>query len=169
MRLTYGVILAVLFLVSCTPNNSLNQYATGDVGISRLVEFGTVVNVRQIKIRGEQSGTGLLAGAGTGAAIGNTIGDGDGNVVAIVGGVLLGAIAGSVAEQAVVDNRGVEYTVTKENGQTVTIAQHILNGEGVIAVGQRVMVQSSGSYQRVILANSLPSQIKRPKGIRVLD
>lgn len=158
------------FLISgCAPKNSLNQYAEGDVGISTLVEFGTVVNVRRIKIKGEQSGAGAALGAGGGAAIGSTIGSGSGKTTAILSGVALGAAAGMVAEQYMKDREGLEYTVTKENGLTITVAQELVDGDPIINVGQRVMVQSSGNYQRVIPANSLPTEIARPKGIKVVD
>jgi len=164
------VLIVIASIISgCSPKNSLNQYSEGDVGISTLVEFGTVVNVRRIKIKGEQTGAGAALGAGSGAAIGSTIGSGSGKTTAILGGVALGAAAGMVAEQYMKDREGLEYTVTKENGLTVTVAQELVDGDPIINVGQRVMVQSSGSYQRVIPAATLPTQIARPKGIKVVD
>jgi outer membrane lipoprotein SlyB len=163
------LILAVFALASCTPRNSLNQYSEGDVGISTVVEFGTVVHVRQIKIRGENSGAGGTIGGLTGAAAGSSIGGGKGNTGAILGGAALGVAAGIVAEQMAGDRDGYEYTVTKENGMTITVSQNAMKDEPVLRVGQRVMVQSSGSYQRVIPADTLPEKIKRPKGIKVED
>ncbi|MBX7145572.1 MAG: hypothetical protein K1X79_14065 [Oligoflexia bacterium] len=122
-----------------------------------------------MQIRGEQSGTGATVGGLTGAAAGSSIGAGKGNTGAILGGAALGVAAGMVAEQLVKDRPGVEYTVTKENGMTITVAQNLVEGEPVLSIGQRVMVQSSGSYQRVIPAEQLPTQVKRPKGIKVVD
>ena len=156
-------------LVGCAPQNSLNQYTEGDVGISAVVEFGTVVHVRKIKINGEQTGAGAVIGGASLAAAGSSIGAGKGNTGAILGGAALGAAAGMVAEKMMKDREGYEYTVTKENGMTITVAQNIMPDEPVLTVGQRVMVQSSGNYQRVIPAEQLPNQIKRPKGIKVVD
>lgn len=170
MKYAFSVaLLSVLVIIGCSPKNSLNQYTEGDVGISTLVEFGTVVHVRPIKIRGEATAGGAVIGGASGAAIGSTIGSGSGNTTAILGGVALGTAAGIVAEQMIKDRDGYEYTVTKENGLTVTVAQNVVEGEPILTVGQRVMVQSSGNYQRVIPAEQLPTQIKRPKGIKLVD
>ena len=60
-------------------------------------------------------------------------------------------------------------TIVTEKGETLTIAQYFKKDEPIIEVGQRVMVQTSGSYQRVLPAEHLPTEIKRPKGIKVID
>ncbi len=169
MKILLFVVAGALVLGGCSPKNSLNQYSEGDVGISTLVEFGTVVHVRAIQIRGEQSGAGATIGGLSGAAAGSSIGAGKGNAGAILGGAAIGLAAGMVTEQMVKDRSGYEYTVTKENGTTITVAQNVMKDEAVMRVGDRVMVQSSGNYQRVIPATELPTSIKRPKGIKVTD
>jgi outer membrane lipoprotein SlyB len=169
MRKTLSVFLAAILIMACTPRNSLMQYSEGDVGISTLVEFGTIVSVRRIHIRGEQSGTGAAIGGLSGAATGSVIGSGQGNTAAIIGGAAVGIAAGMLTEKLIKDRDGIEYTVTKENGVTLTIAQNVVGDEPILNTGQRVMVQSSGSYQRVIPADQLPTQINRPKGIKVVD
>lgn len=104
-----------------------------------------------------------------GAAAGSNLGGGNGQLVGVVGGLLVGAAVGAMAEQAAANKKGIEYTVTKENGQTITIVQNVEKQETAIPSGSRVMVQTSGSYQRVIPADNLPETIKRPKGIKVTD
>ena len=39
----------------------------------------------------------------------------------------------------------------------------------LLAPGERVMVQNSGGYQRVLPASGLPTAVKRPQGIKVID
>lgn len=51
----------------------------------------------------------------------------------------------------------------------MTIVQNMNKGDILLNPGQRVMVQTSGSYQRVLPADNLPTEIKRPQGIRVVD
>lgn len=167
-KIVVGLCIAGL-VAGCSPKNSLNQYSEGNVGISAVVEFGTVVFVRKIQIRGEQTGAGAAIGGVGLAAAGSSIGSGKGNTGAILGGAAIGMAAGMVAEEMLKDREGYEYTVTKENGMTVTVAQNVMKDEPILNVGQRVMVQSSGSYQRVIPADALPTTIKRPKGIKVVD
>lgn len=162
-------ILVCGLCVSCTPRNSLNQYTEGEVGVSALVEFGTIVNVRKVKINAQQTGTGAVIGGLSGAAAGSSIGSGKGNAGATLGMAAAGVAVGMVAEEMIKDREGYEYTVTKENGVTLTVVQNVVKDEPILSVGQRVMVQSSGSYQRVIPADQLPTQIKRPKGIKVVD
>jgi outer membrane lipoprotein SlyB len=83
--------------------------------------------------------------------------------------VLIGGLAGAATEQAIADRRGLEYTVTLQSGTTLTIAQERNAGERVLQPGERVMVQMSGAHQRVLPADQLPAEIKRPVGVTVRD
>ena len=83
-----------------------------------------------------------------------------------MGGAVLGATAGSALEQAIRNRGGVEYTVTLENGKTLTVAQNVSEKDVIHRKGDRVMVQIDGQYQRVLPANQLPTEIDKPKGIK---
>lgn len=168
MKRFLAATLIAMTLVGCA-SEGLNQYSYKDVGQSTLAEFGTIITSRPINITGQNTGAGATAGGALGAAAGASLGSGNGQLVGIVGGLVVGAAAGAIAEQAAANKKGIEYTITKENGQTITIAQNLEKQEAVIPNGSRVMVQTSGSYQRVIPANHLPESIKRPKGIKVTD
>jgi outer membrane lipoprotein SlyB len=162
------LLLVILFLAACeTPGQNVYDYR--EAGQSVIVNFGTVVDVRPIKIKGPNSGGGAVAGGVAGAGLGSQAGSGDGALaMALIGGVA-GAVAGGIAEQSLQDKTGLDFTITLENGKTVTISQYFKKDEAVIKTGDRVMVQTSGSYQRVLPASHLPEQIKRPKGIKVVD
>jgi outer membrane lipoprotein SlyB len=78
-------------------------------------------------------GLGAAGGAVAGAAIGGTAGS------AVLGGVL-GAVGGAVAGTAIDQNssrRGIEVTVRKDDGSTVTIAQP---DNGDVQMGDRVII-----------------------------
>lgn len=90
-------------------------------------------------------------------------------MAAVIGGVVVGAIAGHAAEQALANSVGMEYTLVTEKGKPMTVAQNHNKGDKVLQKGERVIVQTSGSYQRVLPADHLPEQIKRPKGITIVD
>ncbi len=168
-NVTVTALMLAVSLSGCAKLPGQHQYGYQDVGKSTFVEFGTVIAVRNVDITGPNSGVGSLVGAGVGAGAGSYLGGGSGEIWAIAGGLLAGAIAGAVAEQAITDNKGLEYTVTKENGQTVTIVQNMNPGDQMIPVGSRVIVQASGGYQRVLPASHLPDQIKRPQSVKVVD
>ena len=161
------VIMASLVLAGCYPTQS--RYGYDEVGQIQVVKFGTVVQVRDIDITGGNSGAGGLGGAALGGTIGSR-GASPSSAFsgAVVGGLVGGAI-GSGIEQIVRNRGGVEYTVTLENGKTITTAQNNSSKDVFHNIGDRVMVQINGHYQRVLPANSLPTRIDRPKGIEFND
>lgn len=161
--------LCALLLVSACARQDQNTYRYDEVGKTSAVSFGTVVAMRQVDIIGKNTGIGGLAGAGAGGAIGSQIGSGAGNTGAIVGGLVIGAVAGALAEQAMADRVGIEYTVTLESGVSLTVVQDMAKGAPMPGPGDRVMVQNTGGFQRVLPASHLPTEIKRPQGIKVVD
>ncbi|MGE4291429.1 MAG: hypothetical protein AB7E32_04375 [Desulfovibrio sp.] len=158
-------ILLVMLLCSCQYSTQ-TRYNYSEVGQIQVVEFGSVVALRDIEIVSETSGAGAALGA-TGGAYGgasavNGIG---GSIAAGVGGAIVGAVAGSALEQAIRNRGGVEYTIILRNGKTLTVAQNISEKDIIHKVGDRVMVQINGQYQRVLPANDLPTEVEKPKGI----
>jgi outer membrane lipoprotein SlyB len=154
-------------MVGCASTSGTNAYSRADVGQVTEVEFGTVLNSRQVLVNGTQSGVGTLAGGGTGAILGSHLGGGSGRAIGAIGVGVLGGIIGSKVEEKLTEKQGVEYVVTKEDGRTVTITQYLEKNEVPIANGSRVMIQRDGRYQRVILANQLPTVIDKPQSVKV--
>ena len=152
--------MAALSLGACA-TQSQNRYSHRDVGRATSVEFGTVMATRPVDIQGQNTGAGGLAMS--------NVGKGSGNLAAILGGALVGAVAGAAVEQAVSDRTGIEYVVTLANGRTITIVQEQAVAEPIFGPGQRVMIQTNGTYQRVLSADHLPTETSRPKGIKVVD
>ena len=117
----------------------VNTSATG--GYSG--DSGRVVSIREVSLGGGSGmNDGTLVGGGVGAAGGAVIGAATTNSVggAVVGG-LLGAVGGAIAGTAIGRDgsaqRGIEVTVRKDDGQTVTIAQY---DNGDIQMGDRVRI-----------------------------
>jgi outer membrane lipoprotein SlyB len=165
-------LLASSFLLaqlSGCASRSQNTYDAKEVGKTTSVSFGTVLSVRNIQIRGENTGAGAVLGGATGAGLGNLMGKGTGKGWTTGAGLVAGLAAGALAEQAMADRDGLEYTITLETGNTIVVTQESKEGERVMAAGDRVMVQTTGAYQRVLLANNLPTEIKRPAGVKVVD
>lgn len=160
---------ATMLLSACAKPSGQNQYQESEVGKSTLIEFGTVITQRQVDVTGKNSGTGGLLGAGVGAGAGSYAGGGSGSIWTTLGGAVIGGVAGSVAEQGLRNGHAIEYVITTEKGKTLSVTQNMNEGDVTLQPGQRVMVQTSGSYQRVLPADSMPTEIKRPKGIKVVD
>jgi outer membrane lipoprotein SlyB len=170
---SYFKFLTILFvsfsiLVSCQRPN-MNVYRYDEVGKTSAVTFGTILQVRSIGIIGENTGGGAAAGALAGAAGGTYIGADDGTAWAVAGLAVAGGIIGYLIEQGFADREGLEYTVILENGVTITTVQEIPEDKIPLKVNSRVLVQTQGGYQRVLPADQLPTEVKRPKGIKLVD
>lgn len=163
-----AVALLALTLGACA-NTSQNTYNAAEVGKATTVTFGTVLGARQVDIKGDNTGVGAIGGAAVGAGVGSEFGSGTGNAWATGLGAVAGLAAGALAEQEIANRQGIEYTLTLESGETLTIVQEMQTGERILATGERVMVQDYGKYQRVLAASHLPETIKRPKGVKVVD
>lgn len=162
-----AVTVATLALGACQTAGQ-NVYDESEVGQATLVKFGTVVAERPVNVNG-QGGAGMLAGGAAGGIAGSAFGEGTGNIAATAAGVLIGGLVGALTEHAITDHSATEYTITLENGKTITIVQDPNPGDAVIRPGDRVMVQMQGDTERVLPAANLPTQIQRPQGIKVTD
>lgn len=170
MRLLKLIMVSFLSvsLAACATRGQ-NAYTESEVGQSVRVEFGQVVAKRAVEINGDNSSVGLTSGAIAGAVGGSAIGDGSGQVYATIGGAALGALTGLFAEKAIRHREGIEYTITDSKGVTRSIVQEASDTDKTINVGDRVMIQLSGAYERVVPASQMPQSIQRPKGIAVVD
>ena len=164
MKIPIAILLAISLTACQHPGQS--KYGYQDVGKATRVQFGTVVAHRPVTIQGQTSGVGATAAALGGALGGSYVGNGGGSLGAALAGALIAGIAGHMAEQTIQSYDGVEFTVTLENDETVTVTQTAEPELERIRDGDRVMVQDSGSYKRVLPAEHLPQKVKKAKRIR---
>ena len=169
MKYKWMLLLPCVLLIACARQPGQNQYNYNEVGQSVVVEFAVIAAAKQIDITGRNTGTGALAGAAIGAGAGSYAGNGSGSIWTTAGGALAGAAAGAIAEQAAADRKGYEYVVVTEDKKTKTIVQNQNANDVVFKPGDRVMIQTRGTYQRVLPTDNLPDQIKRPHGITITE
>ena len=150
-RVVAGVaLLASVALVSgcAKPSASANVYTYGQAQRDQVVRNGTVINVRPITIQNERtSGAGVVAGGAVGGVGGSTIGGGTGRTLAVLGGAILGALAGDAVEDRSGKKDGLEITVRLDNGETRVIAQE---ADVSLVLNQRVQVVSGAGPTRVV-------------------
>jgi outer membrane lipoprotein SlyB len=119
------------------------SYNGGGYNSAQTGDQGRVMSIREVPLAGGRGmNDGTLVGGGVGAAGGAAIGAATTNSVggAIVGGLLGavgGAIAGNIVGRGTSSQRGIEVTVQKDDGQTVTIAQA---DNGDVQMGDRVRI-----------------------------
>ena len=155
----------LLFLLPSCNFSTQTRYNYSEVGKIQVVNYGTVIGVRDIDIISDTSSAGGLIGGIGGGVGGATVGSGSGLIVAGAAGAIGGILVGSALEQAIRNRGGVEYTVVLRNGKTLTVAQNISEKDVLLRKGDRVIVQINGEYQRVLPANDLPTEIEQPKGV----
>ena len=135
--------LVLAFGLSACDDNGVQPGVVTTASNGYQGEGGRVMAIREVPLRNSQSGVsnGTLIGGGVGAAggavAGGLIGGNAGS--AILGGVL-GAVGGAVAGTAIDRNstkRGIEVSIQKDDGQTVTIAQ---SDDGDVQMGDRVVI-----------------------------
>ena len=151
LALLAGVLVVAVSVSGCsTPSASAGVYTYGQAQSEQIVRFGTVTGLRPVVIQNDRSsGAGMIAGGALGGVAGSAVGGGTGRDLAIVGGAILGALAGEKIEQAAGKTQGIEITVRLDNGETRVIAQA---DDQRLAVGSRVQVISGGGPVRVVPA-----------------
>src|SRR6266850_2517528 len=110
------------------------------------VQYGTVVSVRPVEIKGDRAVVGTLAGAAVGGLLGSQIGHGNGSIAGAVLGAVGGGVAGNAIEQRTTTHKGEEITVRLDSGETIAIVQA---GWQDFAAGQRVQVVTGRGGARV--------------------
>jgi outer membrane lipoprotein SlyB len=149
--LVAGALVIAVSVSGCsTPSASAGVYTYGQAQSEQIVRFGTVTGLRPVVIQKDRSsGAGMIAGGALGGVAGSAIGGGTGRDLAIVGGAILGALAGEKIEEQAGKTQGIEITVRLDNGETRVIAQA---DDQRLAVGSRVQVISGAGPVRVVPA-----------------
>ena len=136
-----GIILLSLVLTGCfVTSRSGRVYSRDETRIAHSVEWGTVVQVENVLIEGTKSGIGAAIGGVTGGVAGSTAGRGDGTKLATVGGALAGAALGSLTEDKLTQDKGLEITLKLETGKTIVIVQE---ADEFYKPGERVRIVKS--------------------------
>lgn len=147
VRKTMAVVFA-LSLAGCASSMSGDVYSRDRAQKVQTVEYGQVVEVRQVQIEGTKSGIGAIGGGALGGALGSGIGRGAGQTIAVVGGAIAGAAAGAAAEEAATKQTGLEITVKLDSGQTLSLVQGL---DPPVRVGDRVkLMRNPDGSARVI-------------------
>jgi len=140
MKFFWGItaVLLTVVMAGCTPKSmSGDVYSRERAQKVQTVEYGEVVEVRQVLIEGTKSGLGGVGGGALGGALGSGVGRGAGTTIAVVGGVIAGAVAGSAVEEAATKQPGVEVTVRMDTGKTIALVQGV---DPPVRAGDRVRI-----------------------------
>jgi outer membrane lipoprotein SlyB len=142
-------LILLLLLSACAPVHGQNKYNFSEAGQVTELEYGKVIRVREVAVAGRNTGLGMTTGMVAGSAAGYHVGSGNGQIAGLLAGMIIGGVAGHIAEQEMQNYRGYEYVIRMENKKTISVVQNQQPGDKVFQKGDKVMVQTSGAYQRV--------------------
>lgn len=141
-----AVSLIGLSMAGCVNNDSLSGdvYSSSEAKQVQNVTYGTIVNVRPVKLQGgdDTNVIGGLGGAVVGGLLGNTVGGGSGRTLATAAGAIAGGLAGQQVQGSLNKSQGVELEIRKDDGNTILVVQKL--GNTRYYAGQRVVVASNG-------------------------
>ena len=150
-------IISTLALSGCVTTNASktggSDYRTAVTRKAGEVQYGTLVNVRTVAIRENESVENRNAGSlGSGGAIlGGTLGSGLGDSGSAKGallGLLVGAVAGAVTANSMGEVEGWEVDVQLPDGKMIVVVQAKKDNEQFTA-GMKVRVVKYGDVYRV--------------------
>ncbi len=129
--------LLALVIQGCAPSASGKVYTRDQARKSMQVDYGTVQQVSEVTIEGEDSGLGTLAGGALGVGVGQTLGGGAGRTLAAIAGGVAGVFAGKATEKGMTTKDGLEILVLLDNGETLSVVQE---NDVIFRAGERVRV-----------------------------
>ena len=156
-KIVHKAALAVmlpLMVTACTTDLTGTSYSSQEARQMQVVRFGSVYEVRPVKLSGSEGEIGTLAGAATGGIVaGSNIGGGSGSSVAAIAGALAGGVLGNMAEKKLTAKQGLEITVKLEDGSYVSVVQEA-DPNNALNPGDKVKVMTQGrGNSRVVKAH----------------
>ncbi len=147
-------IIPILLLVGIFTGCSLHSgstYERGEMGVPATFKKGVILSVRDVTIKGSESGAGAAAGAVAGGLAGSTLGGGTATrALGGLGGAVIGGIVGHVTENVITGGDASDFIVQPDEGEPYAIVQ--VNDEELKA-GERVLIIESGQL-RIVRDNS---------------
>jgi outer membrane lipoprotein SlyB len=142
-----AISLCLVGVAACETPHGSSTFASSQSMRPQPVAFGDVVTVRPVDIRPGQTHLGMATGAALGALAGSQLGrNAAANAAGGIGGAVAGGAVGSAVQGSQV-TRGIEVTVTMDDGQTVAIVQP--GDPRDFRVGDRVRVVGTSDNARV--------------------
>lgn len=136
--------IVTVFVSGCASSLSGDSYSRSEARQAQVVQIGTVVNTRAVKIEGTKSPVGAVTGGAIGGVAGSTIGGGKGKTLATIAGAAVGVLAGAAAEEGLTSKQGVEILVKLESSGVTRAYVQEATGPKFYA-GQRVQVTTTPS------------------------
>lgn len=148
MKTILAIATLPLLFISCAQQSLTgDSYSRSEAGQAQTVKKGRITSIRYVNIEGGTT-AGTVVGGVAGGILGNQIGSGRGRTLATLGGVGVGAIAGSQAQKSMGSRQGIEIEVRLDSGNSMSVTQQA-NPNEPFGVGERVRVLYNGGRARI--------------------
>ncbi|MEK9628935.1 MAG: glycine zipper 2TM domain-containing protein [Nitrospinota bacterium] len=140
------IFILLVTLAGCSLHSG-SVYDRNEMGNPTSFKKGVILSVRDVTIKGTESGAGAAAGAAAGGLAGSTLGGNTATrALAGLGGAVIGGIVGHTTENAITGGDASEFIVQPDEGEPYSIVQ--VNDEELKA-GERVLIMESGQLRIV--------------------
>ncbi len=129
------ISLVLMFIFVGCANDGALRYDGRDYNQIKQVLIGDIIEIRNVVVKGNESGT--VLGAVLGGVLGTTMGGGDGKTLAAVGG----AVAGGVLGKQLSESAAQELTLSLVDGRMIVV----ISKGTALNVGDRVRVIKDGN------------------------
>jgi outer membrane lipoprotein SlyB len=145
-----AIAVSASALTGCaTPVGGMDYYAD-QTRTPGAIMGATVLQVRDVRIHNRTDGYNQYGGGAIGAALGGLVGsrmgNGNGSYVAAALGGLIGGAAGTMAQNSLGSQSGIEVDLRLDSGQRIFVTQ---GADTSFMPGQRVRVLASGGVYRI--------------------
>ena len=139
-------LLMVLVFSGCSLHSG-STYERSEMGSPEYFKKGVILSVREVEIKGTESGVGAAAGATAGGLAGSTLGGNTATrALGALGGAVVGGLVGHATENLITGGTASEFIIQPDKGEPYAIVQ--VNDQELKA-GERVLIMDSGK-ERVV-------------------
>ncbi len=144
---TVFVLMTLLLGISGCSMHSGSTYERSEMGSPQYFKKGVILSIREVEIKGTESGTGAVVGATAGGLAGSTLGGGTATrALGAVGGAVIGGLLGHATEDLITSGTASEFIIQPDKGEPYAVVQ--VNDEELKA-GERVLIMDSGNVRIV--------------------
>ena len=136
----------IFFQANCSLHSG-SIYDRSEMGQPQSFSKGVVVSVRDVVIKGTQSGVGTASGAVAGGLAGSKISEDPATkAIGAIGGAVVGGLVGTKAEELMMRGNASEFVIQPDVGEPFTSVQP--NEEG-LKTGDRILIINSDKIRIV--------------------
>jgi outer membrane lipoprotein SlyB len=141
------LLMILLIGVSGCSLHSGSNYNRNEMGSPQYFKKGVIISVRDVEIKGTESGAGAVAGATAGGLAGSTLGENTATrVFGALGGAVIGGVLGHTTEDFITSDDASEFIIQPDEGEAYAIVQ--VNDED-LKPGEKVLIMDSGRVRIV--------------------